>query len=468
MLSLKKLVIFLCGGLMVVTLTSFINGIGAGPATSAPGVERDLTPTPPMGWNSYDAYSGDVTEAEVKANADYMAEHLHKYGWEYIVIDSDWYFPHPRTDRTQETWEVKMDGYGRFIPAPNRFPSAAGDQGFKPLADYIHSKGLKFGVHIMRGIPRAAVRKNLPILGTTVHAQDIANKQNTCHWSTSMYGVDTTKPGGQAYYDSLVTLLAGWGVDFIKADDMSWGENPIGEAYHAGEIEALSKAIRKCGRPIVLSLSPGRTATAHADHVRKNAQMWRISDDVWDNWKEVKGQFPLCRAWIPYIGPGHWPDADMLPLGRISIRDFPEGERQTRLTHDEQITLMTLWCIFRSPLMMGGDLPTLDAFTKSLLTNQEVLAVDQASSENHELFARGNQIAWTAKVPGTGERYLAIFNLADDSPASVEVQWKELGLNGKCEVRDLWQNKDLGTYTGKFAPKLDPHGAGLYKIRPKS
>jgi len=211
-------------------------------AATAPSAGSNLTPTPPLGWNSYDSYGGDVTEAEVKANADYMAAHLHKYGWQYFVINADWYFPHPRTDETQESWEIVMDGYGRLLPAPNRFPSTAGNQGLKPLADYVHSKGLKFGVHIMRGIPRAAVRKNLPIFGTTAHAQDIANRKNTCGWSTLMYGVDTSKPAGQAYYDSLVALLAKWGLDFIKADDMSEGTNPLGESHRAPEIEALSAA----------------------------------------------------------------------------------------------------------------------------------------------------------------------------------------------------------------------------------
>jgi len=463
-----KLVILFCGGLILFALALSTTEKSPVIAATAPDVGSDLTPTPPMGWNSYDSYSGDVAETEVKANADYMAAHLRRYGWQYIVIDADWYFPRPGTDRTQEKWEIMMDGYGRLLPATNRFPSAAGNQGFKPLANYVHSKGLRFGVHIMRGIPRAAVRKNLPILGTAAHAQDIANQKNTCGWSTLMYGVDTARPAGQAYYDSQVALLAKWGIDFIKADDMSWGENPFGENYHAAEIEALSKAIGKCGRPIVLSLSPGPAPLAHIDHLRRYSHMWRISEDMWDNWREIKDHFNLCRQWVPYIGPGRWPDADMLPFGHLCIRGFPEPERQSRLTPDERTTLMTLWCIFRSPLMTGGDLPTLDPFTESLLTNQEALNVNQKSSGNRELFARGDHIAWTANVPGSRDRYLAVFNLSDGLPAAIEVQWKELGLSGKYAVRDLWQKMDVGTYPERFAPKLKPHGARLYKIRPVS
>ena len=428
----------------------------------------NVAPTPPMGWNSYDSYCGHVTEAEVKAQADYIAQHLARYGWKYVVVDYYWYYPQPRFDgKHLDDMPAAMDEYGRLLPAPDRFPSAAGGQGFKPLADYIHSKGLKFGIHIMRGISRQAVNKNYPILGTSAHARDIADLRNPCFWSTAMHGVDTSKAAGQAYYDSIVALYASWAVDYIKADDMSWTESPpASETFHAGEIAALAKAIKKCGRPMALSLSPGPADPSHAEFLRRNSQLWRISGDIWDKWPQVKEQFARCRAWIPQIGPNHWPDADMLPLGRISIRGFKEGERHSRLTNDEQITLMTLWSIFRSPLMLGGDLPTLDPFTLSLLTNDEVLAVDQKSAGNRELFVRGNQIAWMADVPGTADKYLAVFNIADNAPAEIAVSWKELGLGGKCAVRDLWQKKNLGVFETRFAPTVKPHSAGLYRVAP--
>jgi len=427
---------------------------------------RGVAPTPPMGWNSFDCYCGHVTEDEVKANADFMAKHLARYGWKYIVVDYYWYFPYPKTDQHEEDLEVAMDDYGRLLPATNRFPSAARGQGFKPLADYVHARGLKFGIHIMRGIPRAAVRKNLPIWGTTVRAQDVANLKNTCSWSTAMHGVDATQAAGQAYYDSIVALYAQWDVDYIKADDMSWDERPAGEIYHAPEIEALRKAINKSGRPMVLSLSPGPTPPAQAAHVQQHAELWRISDDFWDDWKLLKKQFELCRPWIPHIGPNHWPDADMLALGRILIRGFEDPERQSRFTPDEQRTHLTLWSIFRSPLMIGADLPSLDAATLALLTNEEVLAVDQHSSGNHELFARGDQVAWAADAPDGKTKYLAVFNLGDSGPIEVPVQWSELGLSGKCAVRNLWERKALGFFETQFAPRLAPHGAGLYKVSP--
>jgi hypothetical protein len=437
--------------------------------------QAGLAPNPPMGWNSYDSYCAHVTEGDVKANADYMARHLAHYGWKYIVVDYYWYFPTPTTDpHSQEGLEVAMDEHGRLLPATNRFPSASGGRGFKPLADYVHSKGLKFGIHIMRGIPRQAVKRNLLILGTGARAQEVADLKSTCSWSTAMYGVDVSKPAGQAYYDSIVALYAEWGVDYIKADDMSWaeGKNPVRATYQAAEIEALRKAINKSGRPIVLSLSPGPTSLANADHVVRHAELFRISGDFWDEWRLLKKQFELCRPWAPHIGPNHWPDADMIPLGRLRLRGFNDAEwlarslpKKTRLTQDEARTLMSLWYILRSPLMFGGDLPTLDPFTLSLLTNEEALAVDQDATGNRELFARGNHIAWVADVSMSHDKYLAAFNLADDAPAEVIVRWSELGMSGKCVVRDLWERKDLGSFETQFAPRIAPHGAGLYRVR---
>lgn len=462
MVHLRRAAVFLIALTVVLGVAPLTPGEEAGQAT------RSLAPTPPMGWNSYDAYCGDVNEQEFKANADYLAGHLAKYGWKYVVVDYYWYFMHPQTEdfQKQEELEVAMDEYGRLLPAENRFPSAAGGKGFKPLADYVHKLGLKFGIHIMRGIPRAAVKKDLPILGAEAHARDIADLKNVCAWSTAMYGVDVGKPAGQAYYDSLAKLYAEWGVDYIKADDMSWATPPATENYHAAEIAALHRAIVKSGRPMVLSLSPGPTPVAQAAHVRKYAELWRISGDFWDRWGLVRKHFELCRAWVPHIGPDRWPDADMLPLGRIRIRGFKDGERHSRLTADEVRTLMSLWAIFRSPLMIGGELPTMDDATLVVLTNEEAIAVDQRSRNNREIFARGDQIAWAADAPDGKSKYLAIFNTGDTGPTEVAVAWRELGLSGKCVVRDLWEKKDVGAFEGQFAPKLPAHGAGLYRITP--
>ena len=422
-----------------------------------------LAPAPPMGWNSWDSFGTGVTENEVKANADYMALKLAQTGWQYIVVDIQWSEPNPKTHGYRPNAELVMDENGRLVPAPNRFPSAAGGKGFKTLADYVHSKGLKFGIHIMRGIPRRAVDQNLPIAGSQFKAADVANKQSICGWNSDMYGVDVTRPGGQDYYDSIASLYAQWGVDFIKADDMfGFGNN----GDHSSEIEALSKALRKSGRPIVLSLSPGNLDTKNADFISKYAQMWRISGDFWDRWQDLKRQFPNFTKWNPYVKPGNWPDGDMLPLGHIGIRAERGDPRMSLLTHDEQRTLMALWSIARSPLMFGGHLPDNDDFTLSLISNEEVLAVDQKASASKELFTRDNQVAWVAELPGSAEKYLAVFNIGDGGEERIRVDWSELGLSPDCSLRDLWEKKDLGTVTGGQTFKVAPHASAFYKITP--
>ncbi|MFT3781381.1 MAG: Melibiase subfamily [Nibricoccus sp.] len=359
--------------------------------------------TPPMGWNSWDCFATTVTEEQTKAQADFMASKLKPHGWQYIVVDIQWYEPGAKNHDYRKDAVLTMDDYGRLLPAPNRFPSAANGAGFKPLADYVHSLGLKFGIHLMRGIPRQAVEKNLPILGTTFHAQDVADRVHTCPWNPDMFGVDMSKPGAHEYYDSVFAQLAAWGVDYVKVDDLS---RPYFQ--NKPEIEAIRHAIDKTGRPIVLSLSPGATDIKAADHVASHANLWRISDDFWDRWLALREQFWRFALWNAHRKPGAWPDADMLPLGTLVM-----GSRTTRFTLDEQYTLMTLWSIARSPLMHGGDMTKTDPITLSLLTNDEVLAVNQHSNDNRQLFNRDGLIAWTAKDPSTGDIYLALFNTRD-------------------------------------------------------
>jgi hypothetical protein len=419
--------------------------------------------TPPMGWNSWDCYGPTVTEAEVKSNADYMAEHLKSHGWQYVVVDIRWFVENTKAGGyNQRDPRYVMDEYGRFTPAVNRFPSAADGKGFKPLADYVHSKGLKFGIHLMRGIPVEAVKKNTPILGSDARAADIYSTRLQCSWLRDMYTIVADRPGAQEYYNSLFKLYAAWEVDYVKIDDLS-------RPYHQGEIELIRKAIDGCGRAMVLSMSPGATPLQNAEHAVQHANLWRISDDFWDRWQDIDEMFARCKNWAPHTGPGHWPDADMLPLGRISIRGERGGDRRTRLTKDEQFTLMTLWSIFRSPLMFGGDLPSNDEFTLSLLTNDEVLAVNQNSTNNRELSNQDGLIVWAADVPDSPDKYVALFNTrnAASDAQSVEVAFAAIGLQGQCTVRDLWARKDLGEFTGRFSTPIRSHGAGLYRIGPK-
>jgi alpha-galactosidase len=426
--------------------------------TSALSLAQSVAPTPPMGWNSWDSYGTTVTEAQVKANADVMAATLKVHGWEYIIVDIQWYEPTAQGHDYAPGAKLAMDKYGRLLPAVNRFPSAADGTGFTHVAEYIHSKGLKFGIHIMRGVPRQAVEQNTPIKDTQYHAADIADKDNPCRWNPDMWGVDTTKPGSQAYYDSIADLYASWGVDFIKADDMG------SHLYQPAEIKALSLAIGKTNRPIVLSISPGPGPISEAEFFEKYAQMWRISDDFWDDWKLLKKQFDYTRDWAEFVGKNDtWPDADMLPVGKLRVTAKEGGGTPTKFTPDEQQTLITLWCIFRSPLIFGGDLPGNDKGTNALLTNDEVLAVDQRSSANHQVFEGGNVRAWIADLPDSTDHYLAVFNLGDDV-VNVDLPWSKVGINAFIlQVRDLWQRTSFGE-KDRLLLTLRPHASVLYRV----
>lgn len=406
---------------------------------------HDWAATPPMGWNSWDCYGPTVTEAEVKANADYMAKYLKPYGWDYIVVDIRWYVGNDKAHGYNEKDpDYVLDQYGRFLPAVNRFPSAAGGKGFKPLADYLHKKGLKFGIHIMRGIPVIAVKQNLPIKGTNVTARDIYSDKDQCSWLRDMYTVVPGKPGAQEYYNSLFELYASWGLDFVKIDDLS---SPI---YFEEEINMIRKAIDRTGRKIVLSTSPGETPIAHADHVQKNANMWRTVGDFWDSWQQLKEHFEVFERWNKWRSYGAYPDGDMLPMGKIGIRAERGNPRMTNFTPDEQYTLMTLWSIFKSPLMFGGNLPDNDPFTLSLLTNKKVLKVLNESINNKPIFTDENKAAWIADEPGTGAKYLAVFNTTDQKIA--------------IEEKAVWNSGLLTKETPGHSKRVDIDITGVKKL----
>jgi len=421
---------------------------------AAPGrASAPLAPTPPMGWNSWNSFATTITEAQTLEQARIMADRLRPFGYDILTVDIQWYEPGANSYTYASKPVPTLDAHGRLLPAPNRFPSSAGGRGFAPLAAQVHTLGLRFGVHLMRGIPRLAVERDLPVLGTSVRASAIADRTSICPWNPDMYGVDMTKPGAQAYYDGVFALLASWGVDFVKVDDLS---RPYDA--HAPEIEAIARAIAKTGRPMLLSMSPGETPVVRGDHARRHAQMWRISDDFWDEWPLLEAQFTRLENWNPHMGQGGWPDADMLPLGRLAL-----GQRDTKFTPDEQRTLMTLWSIARSPLIMGGDLRHLDPPTLALLTNREVIAVNQASRDNRPHFIADDTRIWSARAPD-GDRYVALFNTGK-TPLPVGIDLGLLGLKGNARVRDLWAGKDDGMAQGRLVRTLPSHGAGLYRLR---
>ena len=419
-----------------------------------------LARTPPLGWNSYDAYGSRVNEAQTLANARYLRQNMQPYGWQYVVVDYRWYDPNAATarDAGEPGETLTMDGNGRLLPSPNRFPSAANGLGFKGLADQIHALGLRFGIHIMRGIPRNAVAANLPIEGSPYKAADAANTADTCPWCPDMFGVRGDTPAGQAYYDSLFRLYASWGVDFVKMDDTS-------QPYHTTEIEAVRKSIDKCGRSIIYSLSPGATPITQGAHVAAHANMWRESDDFWDGWDALDHEFTLGAQWREWTAPGHWPDGDMLPLGHLSLGGRPVGaDRQTRFTHAEQMTLVSLWSLLPSPLMVGANLPDNDPWTLALLTNPEVLAVNQdglGAAGGPVLRQEGLEI-WSKKL-ADGSLAVGLFNRSD-LEGTVTADWSRLGITGRHSVRDLWLRKDVGRFDIKYATSVPSHGVVLLRL----
>ena len=430
---------------------------------------KDWAKAPPLGWNSWDCFGAAVNEKQLKENADYMAKYLKKYGWEYVVCDIQWYEPKAKDNDYNNFTELTMDKYGRLMPAVNRFPSAKGGKGFKPLAAYVHSLGLKFGIHIMRGVPRQAAAKNCPIYGSKHTCREIAHHFSVCSWNTDMYGLYNCK-GAQEYYNSIINLYASWGVDFIKCDDIcvtefrKW-DNPYSADY---EIEMLRKAIDSCGREIVLSLSPGPAPREKAEHLANNANMWRLTGDFWDKWEPLHAMFSKCKEWEGVTKKGNYPDCDMLPLGRISKNGTCHGEKNrfTNFTKQEQYTLLTLWGIFRSPLMFGGNMPENDSFTLSLLTNEEYLKMHRTCSKSRELIRKERNgkgyIVWTAN--GRSCKYLAVFN-TDSKTKKIRVSLDTIITDGKKHtLYDIWEKRTERSVKGSLTAEIEPHGAKLYKI----
>lgn len=425
--------------------------------------KNNIAPTPPMGWNSWDSYGLSITESEFRANADVLADKLKPYGWTYAVVDEGWYLSNPEANAGE--FKFTLDTNGRYTPALNRFPSAASGAGFKPLADYVHSRGLRFGIHIVRGIPREAVARNLPIADSNYRAADAADQSDTCPWNADNFGVKATS-AGQAYYDSLTKLYADWGVDFVKIDCIA------SHPYKGDEIRMFSLALQHSGRSIALSLSPGPAPLDKVDELRRYAQMWRISDDFWDHWglwpkhefsQGLLKQFETAAQWAPYVEPNHWPDADMLPMGYLGPHPGAGDPRDTKFTRDEQRTVLTLWSISRLPLIMGGNLTRMDDFTASLMTNSDVIGVNQHSMKNRALLTSPTRAVWIAQPENGSGYYISLFNISDQ-PETLHYKWSEVGLKDKrYSVRDLWSHKDVNA-ASDLNVTLQPHAAVLYRV----
>ena len=415
--------------------------------------------TAPMGWNSWDCYGAAVTEDIVRKNAEFMAKNLKKFGWEYVTVDIQWSAPDAKNHEYQPFTELCMDEYSRLIPSEKRFPSAANGKGFAPLAEYVHSLGLKFGIHIMRGIPRQAVHRNTAIKGTNFTARQIAKTSSICAWNTDMYGVDPSKEGAREYYDSLFELYASWGVDFIKCDDIA-RELP----HEESELILLSEALRNCGRDMVLSLSPGPALIEKAELYKQVSNMWRITDDFWDKWELLYDMFFRAEKWCVHTGAGHFPDADMLPIGPI-LQDYDKSNR-TKFTKDEQITMMTLWSIFRSPLIIGGEMTGFDEFTMSLLTNEGILKMHRNARHSHPVWRKEidgtEHILWTATDPEGGQ-YAAVFNTGEKNSV-IEIPLSDLEIYKNSGITELWSGERISE-TDRIKAEIPSHGAKAYYIQ---
>jgi hypothetical protein len=380
---------------------------------------RTWAMTPPMGWNSWDCYYSSVTEKEVMQNAQYLVDNdLVRHGWQYVVVDIRWYCNHPSLGgghyNQRGTQDYVIDDYGRYLPSPARFPSCMVDgvnQGFKALADTLHKMGLKLGIHIMRGVPKSVIGSSYKLKGSeeTPWSQVYSSTTPACTWLKDNLTVRNNE-AGQLYYNSIMDLYAAWGVDFLKIDDLS-------RPFYTDEIRMIRKAIDQTGRPIVLSLSPGKTQLQYAQHCLDNANMWRMMDDLWDTWSAVDAVFAEADAWSQYARPGNYADCDMLPLGQIAMTIGDPGYtsaqsgRWTNLTKDEQLTMMTLWGICHSPLFFGGEMTRNDAFTLSLLNNEEYHRMHKYAVDAHQVLNDEDlgHVVWTSTDPETGNRYLALF-----------------------------------------------------------
>ena len=421
---------------------------------------KAITNKPPRGYNSFDSYGWSVTEDEFKKNVEFFDKNLKQFGYNIMTVDFCWSHPggntepNPNQDEALETM-LTMDKFGRLFPSPDRFPTSHFGCGFKPLSDYVHGKGMKFGIHLMRGIPKQAVEMNTPIKGTNFTARDAADTDALhCWWLNHMHPLNMAHPAAQAYLDSIFELYDSWGVDFVKVDDLS-------SPYSDMEVEGYAKAIAKAEREIILSLSPGATPTEKSEHVSQYANMWRISPDFWDNFEPLKKNFMLFDAWSKLRVENTYPDGDMIPFGKLSLRG-PMGEpRYSSFTYDEKISLMSMWAINGSPLILGGEMNDIDDKTLGLLTNSDILHMNDCAHSAHKISENDDLLTWTA-VDKFNKKltYIAIFNLSDNEYKSVNINLADY--NAEL-AKDLWTGKEYQT-SGSVKSLIRPHGAVVFAL----
>ncbi|MCK4960081.1 MAG: glycoside hydrolase family 27 protein [Planctomycetes bacterium] len=437
---------------------------------------------PPLGWNSFDCYGVYLHEKAALANIEAMAEKLKPFGYEYFVVDNGWFGEYKLIEGTiyaaeKHASDVNINEYGLLQPSKTYFPN-----GLKHLIDRTHELGLKFGVHLMRGIPRKAVEMNLPIKGTKYRAADIADTSSVCRWCDYNYGVNMDKPGAQQFYNSLVDQLAGWGIDYIKADDI---------VPYPKEVEGLAQAVAQCGRPIVLSLSPG--GSVDPDHIEsfRTANLLRVTSDIWDEVKGINECFDAWRKWQGKEQPGFWIDMDMIPFGKLALMAPPEyvsakghgggedakeglvalsGKGTTRwslFTRPQMYTFITMRALAASPLMVGGDLPTMDDFSLSLMTDPDMLECNQNGVMGHKTFESGDTEIWvTPQKRSSGKGWIGVFNRSDKAK-DVVIGKMRLGLDEDKNYRftDIWNKRPLLSEGSRQQVRIDANGVMFIKYQ---
>ncbi|CAN0896297.1 unnamed protein product [Linum grandiflorum] len=433
----------------------------------------DRCKLPPRGWNSYDSYCWTISEQDFLQSAQIVAKYLKHHGYEYVVVDYLWYrrlVPGAYPDALG--FDV-IDEWGRMVPAPDRWPSANSGKGFAEVAEKVHSLGLKFGIHVMRGLSRQAYDANTPILdiatgqayeesGRKWSARDIGIKERSCAWMQNGFmSVNTSLPAGRAFLRSLYHQYADWGVDFIKHDCV------FGDDFNLDEIKFVSGVLKHLHRSIVYSLSPGTSVTpAMANELRGLANMYRVTADDWDSWRDVASHFDVSRDFAKAeMVPGEgllgnsWPDLDMLPLGWLTDQGSNLGpHRQCNLTLDEQRTQMTLWSMARSPLMFGGDVRKLDMNTYKLITHPTLLEINDYSSNNMEFpFVTGKVVGLTRR-----SRKSLLKRANDRNPVIGLTSCKDPNVNG-------WSVESLDEYHDQICWRQDDASQSplcLYKRKP--
>jgi hypothetical protein len=421
--------------------------LGVAPAALAQ--VNGLGARPLQGWSTYSQQtivpsSTVMNEQNILAQSNAMrASGLGAHGFQYINLDAG--------------WSGDSDQYGRTLWNTTAFPH------FLQMIQQIHANGQKVGIYLLPGIGTTTVSQNLPIYGTSYHAQDIVAQPLTIGNGFGYgYKIDFSKPGAQEYINSIVNLYASWGIDYIKLDSVTPGSyNDNLNINNIPDVMAYSKAIGQSGRPIWLTISWALDQDYISDWQQySNAR--RIEGDVecegdcplLTNWPRIEVRFLDLPSWEHTSGPTiGWNDLDSLEIGNGAT----DG-----ITDTEQQTAMTLWAMANAPLTLGGDLTRLTTFGKQALTNNEVLAVDQSGHPATQINA-GFTPVWASNL-GHGAYYVALFNL-NALPSSVTFDWKDLGFANAVEVRDLWTHTELGPQFNSFSTVLPGHGARLFLVR---